>query len=222
MSDSKTSIKSLIFIPSVVTLAITILRLIGELNHWSETWFNPSAGGGGAVIGIVWLAPIFGIYFAVKLSSAGQGPVSAWRPVLFALLGIVVVVISFAAGAVISKDPGSLASLGLILVGSIIAIALQRSPWPSLFRVLLAYGYAARIPVAILMFFAIRGNWGTHYDAPPPRFPEMSWFPKWIVIGVLPQLVFWVTFTVVTGVLAGAVVAALSHRGRPTAQAAQA
>ncbi len=33
--------------------------------------------------------------------------------------------------------------------------------WPALFKTLLAYGYAARIPVAIVMFFAFRGNWAS-------------------------------------------------------------
>lgn len=26
--------------------------------------------------------------------------------------------------------------------------------------------------VSTVMFFAIRGNWGTHYDGPPPGFPS--------------------------------------------------
>src|SRR5207344_3612060 len=74
---------------------------------------------------------------------------------------------------------------------------IQLYGWPSLSRILLAYGFAARIPVVIVMFFAIKGNWGTHYDGPPPGFPEMSWFAKFVAIGVLPQILFWVTFTMI-------------------------
>ena len=37
--------------------------------------FNPSPGGGGALVGITWLVLIFGVYFALKLASDGQGPV---------------------------------------------------------------------------------------------------------------------------------------------------
>ena len=90
--------------------------------------------------------------------------------------------------------------------------------WPSLFKALVAYGFAARIPVAIVMFFAISGKWGTHYDAPPPGFPsEMAFWPTYLHIALLPQLVFWVMFTVLIGALFGAIVAAIAGRGRKVA-----
>jgi hypothetical protein len=212
----------LIAVPALITLAITILRLVGERQGWSKLWFNPEAGGGLAPIGIVWLVPIFGVYFAIKLASAGEGPASAGRAALFAFLGIVVVV----GGSLVAfrvSQPG--APLGLLLAGiaAIVAIVIQRKPWPALFKTLLAYGFAARIPVTIIMFFAIRGNWGTHYDVPPPNFPaEMGWFQKFILIGALPQLVFWITFTLLVGALFGAAAVALAHRGKRASAAAQA
>jgi hypothetical protein len=51
-SDSDVSIPRLIMVPSLITLGITILRLIGELQHWSPSLFNPAPGRGGAIIGI--------------------------------------------------------------------------------------------------------------------------------------------------------------------------
>ncbi len=42
------SIKKLILVPALITLAVTLLRLTGELMHWSKALFNPAAGGGGA------------------------------------------------------------------------------------------------------------------------------------------------------------------------------
>src|SRR5438876_8786688 len=42
-------------IPALITLAITLIRLIGERQGWSKVWFNPDPGGGAAPIGIVWL-----------------------------------------------------------------------------------------------------------------------------------------------------------------------
>src|SRR5215469_1002887 len=91
-------------------------------------------------------------------------------------------------------------------------------PWPALFKTLLAYGYAARIPVAILMLFAIKGNWGTHYDVPPAAdFPAMHWLAKWFWIGAIPQLVDWIAFTMMVGSLFGAIavgVTKLIHRTR--------
>jgi hypothetical protein len=77
---------------------------------------------------------------------------------------------------------------------------------------LLAYGYAARIPVVILTFFAIRGNWGTHYDALPPGFPETSFWTRFIQTALVPQLVFWIAFTVVVGTLFGSIATALRSR----------
>jgi len=72
-SNNRVDITRLIFIPSVITLAVTLLRLIGELQHWSPVLFNPTAGGGGAIMGITWLVLIFGVYFALKLFNAGEG-----------------------------------------------------------------------------------------------------------------------------------------------------
>jgi hypothetical protein len=213
-SDSRLSIVRLIAIPAVITLGITVLRLIGEMQGWPSTLVNPQAGGGGAVIGIVWLVPIFGIYFALKLTNDGQGPASPGRAALFGLLGLLILVAGFALAFAVSQ-PGLLGAQLTVGVAAVVATLLQRRSWPALFKTLLAYGYAARIPVTVIMFFAIRGNWGTHYDGPPPGFPaDISWFPKFILIGVFPQLFFWVAFTVIVGTLFGAATAAIVHRGK--------
>ena len=216
-SSRRTSIVHLIALPAVITLAITVVRLFGEMQGWSRVWFNPDPGGGLAPIGIVWLVPIFGIYFAVKLSNAGEGPESAGRAVLFAFLGLVITAIGFFAAFAVSQ-PGRLLAQLVVGIASVIAILLiQRKAWPALCKTLLAYGFAARVPVAIIMFFAIRANWGTHYDGPPPNFPaDMAWFPKFILIGLLPQLIFWIAFTVIVGTLFGAAAVAIAHRGRQT------
>jgi hypothetical protein len=223
-SGTPVSIMKLILIPSVITLAVTILRLVGELNNWSDFWFNRSAGGGGSPIGISWLAPIFGIYFALKLSREGHGPSSASRGILFSLISVALVVIaSIISFVLISDQPGHPASLVLIGVVTIVAILILRKPWPMLFKTLIAYGYAARIPVAILMFFAIYGNWGTHYDVPPSdTFPAMHWIMKWFVIGALPQLLVWIWLTVSSGMLFGSIAVLLLHRGKQPAEAAHA
>ena len=214
-SGSRVSIMHLILIPSVITLAVTIIRLIGELNNWSDFWFSRKAGGGGSPIGISWLAPIFGIYFALKLSREGEGPSGAGRAIGFALLGIVAFVAIFALGLQIWKQPGSPGLLGAVTLGAVVALVIQQKAWPVLFKTLIAYGYAARIPVAILMLFAIRGDWGTHYDVPPDSaFPVMSWFMKWVLIGALPQLILWIVYTVTTGLLLGSLAVLIFHRGK--------
>jgi len=218
----KLSIMQLILIPSVITLAITILRLVGELQNWSPIFFSREAGGGGAIVGISWLAPIFGIYFAIKLWNAGERPQSIVRVIVFAVVGILVMVAGFVIGSKVSPNPSSFALMLLIAAACIVAIALQSMAWPKLFATLLAYGYAARIPVAILMFFAIRGNWGTHYDVVPPGFPEMDWIRKWILIGAIPQLAMWIAFTVLVGILCGGIAVALRRRSEPATATASA
>src|SRR3989442_15839150 len=92
----KPFLTSLILTPALITLAVTVLRLIGELQHWSPKFFSREAGGAGAIVGIVWLVPIFGIYFAIRVNQAGQGPTSRGRAIGFALAALGVgVVLSF-------------------------------------------------------------------------------------------------------------------------------
>jgi hypothetical protein len=213
-SNSGVSVASLIFVPAVITLAITVLRLFGELQHWSRTFFNPTAGGGGAILGITWLAPLFGIYFAIKLVHAGEGPKSAGLGILWSLLALVPVV---AGGYCFNR--AQFQSPGLIaLAFAFIAVAalVPAMGWRSLFKVLLAYAYAARVPVVILMFFAIQGNWGTHYDVTPPGFPaDVGFWTKYLYIGFLPQMIMWIAFTTIMGTLFGSVAAIFaSQRGR--------
>jgi hypothetical protein len=221
MSDTsnRPSILRLILIPSLITLAITILRLVGELEHWSPVLFNPEAGGGGALVGISWLPIILGPYFAFKLASSGDSPASAGRVILFSLLGIAVIMGSAAVG-MLDKGPGTLLSMTALAVGSIIALVLMARPWPALFKTLIAYAYAARIPVAIVMLFAMYRNWGTHYDVPPPGdFPAMHWFSRWLLIGAFPQLILWIAYTVIVGMLFGGL-AMLAFRRKLTKQPA--
>jgi len=219
--NSQIKTLQLIAIPALITFAITIIRLMGEMQGWSKVWFNPDPGGGAAPIGIVWLVLIFGAYFGIKLTTAGDGPSSNGRVISFALLGIGVLVVGFVMAFMLSK-PGLPLAQTIIGIASIAAIFLQRAAWPSLFKALVAYGFAARIPVTIIMFFAIRGNWGTHYDGPPPGFPEgVPWFTKFLLIGAMPQLVVWIAFTVVVGTLLAGIAVAVTNRNKQvrTAQA---
>jgi hypothetical protein len=216
-SDNDTSISKLILVPSLISLAITLLRLVGELQHWPTSLFSPAAGGGGSIVGISWLVPIFGIYFAMKLVGAGKTSPSAAKPILLALLGIAV----FFAGAIVlgkfGPSPIALLGFGLFLLAAL----LQSAGWKDLFKVLLAYAFAARIPVLIVMFLAIRGDWHTHYDVVPPNFPEgVGFWTKFLEIGFLPQMTLWIGFTVIIGTLTGSLVAIFLRRDKKVAQPA--
>jgi len=202
----------LILVPALITLAVTALRLVGELMRWNPTLFSREAGGAGAIVGIVWLVPIFGVYFARKLVAAGLGPAGAGRALGMALLGLALVPAGiFVANAL---KLSFMAVLPILAVVSLLAAFVAFRGWPALGRVLLAYGLAARIPVALLMLVAMMANWGTHYELGPPEMPPMSLFTKWVMIGLVPQLTFWVAFTMVVGAIFGAVAAMIGGRAR--------
>jgi hypothetical protein len=71
------------------------------------------------------------------------------------------------------------------------------------------------------MYFAMRGDWKTHYDAIPPNFPtDLSFWDKYIQLAVVPQMVMWIAFTIIMGSLFGGIAIALAHRNKPAAQPA--
>jgi len=218
-----TSIASLITIPAVITLGITILRLIGELEHWPKPWFNAAAGGGAAIVGISWLPIIFGPYFAVKLAGAGEGPSSVGKAIGLALAGFVVVVVGgVIAGIAATKLNANLAVVGFLVI--LVAGFVARVGWRSLGNTLFAYAFAARIPVLIVMFIAMSANggqgWGTHYDVIPPNFHSLAFAAKFFYFALVPQMTLWIGFTVVVGSIFGAIAAALAGRAKPGAVSA--
>jgi hypothetical protein len=202
----------LITVPALITLAVTLLRLFGEMQDWSPTLFSRKPGGLGAIVGIIWLAPIFGIYFAFKLLKLGYKPAAPRRALAHALAGV-----------------GVMMALGLIvfllwppyqvqvILGAIVAagiVILQIRGWPEFGQLLLFYSLAARLPVVIVMLFTILGSWGTHYDAFPPGFPLTEPLEKWLWGGLVVQLTVWVGNTVLFGALLGnlATVTILRHQ----------
>ncbi|HJS74870.1 MAG TPA: hypothetical protein VJ921_11330 [Vicinamibacteria bacterium] len=213
----------LVLVPGIITLAVTLLRLTGELSDWSRTFFSPEAGGGLAVVGIAWLVPIFGIYFATKLRAAGE-ELSAGRVLGMSAIAILAfVAVSFAVPTVMGFDPNqpSLAALGVLVVSSILALAIAYYGTGALGKVLFGYGLVARIPVILVMLLAILGNWGTHYDVLPPGVVmEVSPWTKWFFIGVVPQITLWMAFTVAVGGLFGGLALLVAHRQKTAVRTA--
>jgi len=86
---------------------------------------------------------------------------------------------------------------------------------------LTAYALASRGAVALLMVVASAWRLGSHYDlsrvtdvwfwGEVPRFVPGSFKPI-LYLGVLPQLTFWVCYTVVTGLMGAGLAAVLSAR----------
>jgi hypothetical protein len=217
-ASSKLNVTRLVLVPALITLAVTLLRLIGELQHWPSMLFSRAEGGGAAIVGISWLPIIFGPYFGVKLFDQGRGPSSFGKTIGFALLGFVLLI--FGAGLAFASNftfPGRI-PLGLLLI--VVAVITQYVPWRELARVQIAYAYAARIPVAIIMFFAMQYNWGTHYDAVPPQYEHMAFWPKYMLLAFAPQLVMWIAYTMVVGAFFGGIYVAIVRRRKPAAASA--
>ena len=223
MSQDASRIGKLILVPAVITLAVTLLRLVGELQGWSPTLFNRECGFCGALVGIWLLVPVFGAWFGWKLTRAGSGPRSLGRALGLTLASLAVLPLF----AFLAPKAGilperlwrpnvplteSFTILSVFVAFAIVGLAIGILAWPALGRTLLAYGLAARIPVALLMLVAMLGNWGTHYDARPSYPPQMSTFAWWVTLGLVPQLFFWIWYTIVFGALFGIVAAAIARR----------
>lgn len=209
----------LAFPPALISLAVTLLRLAGERLGWSEAWFSRATSGivpesaVSWVVGITWLAVPFGGCFAWRLVRSGH---SLRRPVwalLFALTVCVAlyvvppVALGLARRLVQPRFPHVLL---LIWALGALAAAVAWAIWPMLARTLLVYGLLSRLAVVVVMFLAMSGEWGTHYDyvGMPSEF-QMPFWPRFLWLAFFPQLVFWVAFTIVAGMLAGTAVAAL-------------
>ena len=170
----------LLLVPALITLALTQLRLTGDLLGISG--FGPYE--------IAWLVPIFGAYFALHLAKAGETaplPGSLFKNSLLPM-GL------FGVGLLLfHPTSGGMAAVSLV------AIVLIRRAWPRLGTLLLGYALAARLPVIITMLGATLNGWETVYDVSPYS----------VLAGLLPQLTVWIGFTVVAGSLAGSIALAL-------------
>lgn len=198
-----------------IALAVTMLRLAGERLRWSEAWFSRETGSIvpsrlGWVVGITWLALPFGVWLAMRLVARGEAPASPRRGLGLALLGALLFVVLLR-GVTPRLDLGFPVVLLAIWMAAVVGAAVAWAGWPALARELLAYGLLSRIPVAVVMFLALRGRWGTHYDyADSPSLQQMPFWTAFTWLALVPQLVFWVGFTIIAGLLAGTLASALS------------
>lgn len=196
-------VENLLLWPTLLTLAVTLLRFAGELRGWSPEYFNRLPGGGLSPLGITWLAPLVGFYFGWRLERAGlRSPSPAVAFGLPAAALVVGPLVAALGGRLFKTSWTSNFTLWAIVSVGVAAVAF--AAWPALGRALLAYAYAARIPVVLVMAVAIWKSGGTHYDLPPPGFPALPPLRRWLWISVLPQMTIWVAWTMATGAIGGA------------------
>ena len=211
MENAAPSVFRMILVPSLITLGITVLRLIGELQNWPEPLFKKSAGGFGSIVGIAWLALVFAIYFAIRLQNAGKSFSSTGKAIGFTVLSLILCIGGMSLFFHGGSNPKPLFQLVGIVVG-LGSIAAMRFAWPDYWNVMLAYSLAARIPVIIIMYLAMEGNWGTHYDVAPPDMSFADWQTKFLQIGLYPQIFLWIPYTITLCGLFGIITVAIRKR----------
>ncbi|HEX9188802.1 MAG TPA: hypothetical protein VGB87_17100 [Vicinamibacteria bacterium] len=205
--------------PALVALAVTLLRLAGELLGWSEAWFSRATSGlvpEGALswlVGITWLALPFGAWFARGLLRSGEVPTGGSRAVLGAIAAVALL---YAGTRLVPLLPLGFPGFLFAIWGvGLLAAILAWRAWPALGRVLLIYGLLSRAVVAAVMLLAMHGRWGTHYDYQDvPRIHELPFPIAYLTFAFVPQMVFWVAYTVVLGMVAGTIVGASGREPR--------
>ena len=211
------SLLRLIVVPALTAVAITALRAFGEVHHWPKPIVK-SAVCGKAILGVVWLVPIFGTYFGLRLFRAGSQPKFLARALIFAIASLLLKL----GGTFVMERPGLayVTRISLNLGVTALALGLQAVAWPALYKALLVYGYASRVPIAVVEYLAMRGHWGTHYDAVDPGFPQIGFWPTYIRVNLIPNIFFMEAYTVIVGGLFGVIAFAamkklnLSHSPR--------
>lgn len=212
MTSKSPGVLSLVLIPALVSLVVTVLRLVGELNGWNATLFGNAAPGtktAQGLFGISLLIPIFGFWFGLRLRTLTDQPASVGRSALILLIGVGVMIGGMWALAkadlvafpkeeqpVVAKGFGYM--LGLMAVSAGVAVAA----WPRLGLTLLVYAVLARIPVIVITWLAVDGAWDTHYAKPAPGLLPPEGVGTFAFLA-MPQYTFWIVVTMLFGGLFG-------------------
>jgi len=220
MPNDRQGVWSLVAVPALLTLIVTIVRLVGELQGWNPRLFGTSAGGDGSVVGISWLVPVFGMWFGWKLRRTGS-----MVPLGLAALLYLLAVGVFAGGfwliqqlgltSIPEEDkPGEMMGGNYFLMVMALAALVALAAWPRLTATLLLYGVLARLPVIAVTWLAIHNGWDTHYSKLAPNFVATSDVDRFYKLA-LAQATFWpFAYTPLVGGLFGCLGAALSRSKR--------
>ena len=215
-SKPSNGVLSLVAFASVVAAAISGGRLYGERQGWNvpvlgKNLFSTDAGGGGSLLGVATLVPIFGFWFGRRLAGSGHGPSVIGTSLLLHLLGIAV------AGGVIwaSLEGGFFAGWkdkGLAFgIGTSVAGLFALMAWPRAWGANVFFGLLSRAPIALIQFVAIEKGWNTHYSKAHPDIPKDP--DSTLFALTLAQATFWpLAFTTLVGGLFATIGAATVRR----------
>lgn len=203
-------LRSPFFVAVIVSLLLTMARLVGELADGPESLFGRAAGGGTSLLGVGWLIPVVGAWFGWRLAPAGQPPGGRRRAVARVAVGLLGVAAVFTAAKVLL--PVTVGTFVFVAVSlPLLAISALRA-WPALARPLLLYALVVRLAIVAITVAAVQGDWGTHYERLAPGAPEMTALARTVVLGAA-QLCLWVPLTMLIGCFAGLVAASFCLRG---------
>lgn len=223
MNDKANALFSLVLVPAIVTLLVSIVRLVGELQGWSPLLFGSEAGGANqdkvpGLLGISFLVPIFGIWFGYRLRKTSGQPANLRRATITSALGLLVLIGGFALLVALElitlpneeapvEPRGMEYMLGLFAA----SIAVMFVAWPRLALTTLVYGLLARIPVIVITLLALNAeDWDTHYTKVPDGLLIPAEQSRAAFL-ITPQLTVWIAFTVVIGGLFGCLGAKLAR-----------
>jgi len=199
------SIRRAVWIAAAISLVVTLVRLVGELQQWDARVFGTGGGGGLSPVGITWLVIPFGFWFGRRLAQNGNRPKSTGKALLMCVLGMAVLVgagmVAFnfigpsEDGAVLTAEQWKMRAL-VMNGGAFAGGLLMLVGWPRAWFVLVFYGILARIPVMVVQYLAVEKNWDVHFGKGLPGLP-----PEMLLFGLtLAQAVLWpFGFTVLVG-----------------------
>lgn len=201
-----------VVVAGLLTLAVTGVRLLGELQGWSPSWFSRDAGGRGAVIGVVWLVPVFGFLFGRCLARQGLAPAAPWRTLVLLLLPTAALIGGVGYIGSTLKGEELRTALNYVALGGPLLVLVALLIWPRGTLANLAYGVLARAPVVVVQYVSIAQQWGTHYEKVHPQLPPMDAGERAFGL-MLAQATLWVPFTALLGTVFSAL-GAKTVRGR--------
>jgi hypothetical protein len=193
MSQPPRGIVSAVLLAGLLTLGVTVLRLVGELQGWDPRFFSREPGGGAALVGIGWLMVFVGLWFGRRLAQAGHRPVSTVRAGLVPLLGVVAMM--GCVGYIVTQSPKEqvMDRMGMFMLFCPLFVLLAVWGWGRAALAGLCYGLLARVPVVVVQYVAIAGDWGTHYEKMDPSL-QLDAATRGHAL-MMAQLLFWAPLT---------------------------
>jgi hypothetical protein len=187
----------LLGIASLVTLVVTVVCVIGELQGWAAGWFQAVSRSPWNPFGIAALVPLFGFLFGRRLALCGSRPqfVAAFFVPMFA-----VVLLAGVGGYMRKELEGETlrSAIGYLAYGGPALVLLALFAWPRAFLVNLAYAVLARAPVVIVQYLDVQNGWQTQYGKAHPKLPPMTADERFWFLATMQGTV-WVPFTILLG-----------------------